>query len=344
VDMSQRSVVIGASAGGVEALKEVVSQLPADLPSPVFVVLHIPPFVASSLPKILTGAGPLPAVHPQDGTLIESGCIYVAPPDHHLLIEDGSVAVKKGPKENRFRPSIDALFRSAAYVYGPRAIGVVLSGALDDGTSGLWSIKRFGGIAIVQQPSQARFESMPRSALEHVAVDYNLPSTEIGALLGRLADEAPVPGITMEPDIKTRMATEGRIAAEGGAFQKGVMELGALTPFTCPECHGALVRISEGKMSRFRCHTGHAYTDSALLEAVMESSGAMLWQVIRSLEESAMLLNHMGRHLQQAGDAARAEIFIEKARELEKRSSAFHADVLNHESLSGDNLGQHPES
>jgi two-component system chemotaxis response regulator CheB len=347
MDISQRAIVIGASAGGVETLKEVVCQLPADLPAPVFVVLHIPPFVASSLPRILAGAGPLRALHPEDGTRIESGCIYVAPPDHHLLIGGGSVAVKKGPKENRYRPSIDVLFRSAAYVYGPRAIGVVLSGALDDGTSGLWSIKQLGGIAIVQQPSQARFESMPRSALEHVAVDYNLPSTEIGTLLGRLASEALVPGtepgIAMGPAIRTRMATEGRIAAEGGAFEKGVMDLGALTPFTCPECHGALVRISEGKMSRFRCHTGHAYTDSALLEAVMESTGAMLWQVIRSLEESAMLLNHMGRHLQQAGDAARAEIFIEKARELEKRSSTFHADVLNHESLSGDNLGQQPE-
>jgi len=285
----------------------------------------------------------LSAVHPQDGTKIEAGCIYIAPPDHHLLIEGSYIAVRKGPKENRFRPSIDALFRSAAYVYGSKAIGVVLSGALDDGMSGLWSIKRLGGITIVQDPNQARFESMPRSALEYVEVDHNLPSMEIGALLGRLAKEQPVSGVEVESEIKARMAKEVQIAAENGAFQKGIMELGTLTPFTCPECHGALVKIAEGKMSRFRCHTGHAYTDNALLEAVMESTGEILWQVIRSLEEGVMLLNHMGQHLHDAGDADRAETFFTKAHEPDKRSKTFHAAVLNHESLSGDNLGQQPE-
>jgi two-component system chemotaxis response regulator CheB len=339
----QRAITIGASAGGIEALKEVVSQIPADLPAPVFVAVHIPPFVASSLPEIISKAGPLPAVHPQDGTKIEVGRIYVAPPDHHLLVDERCIAVKKGPKENRFRPSIDALFRSAAYVCGPRAIGVVLSGALDDGTSGLWSIKRLGGITVVQQPNQARFESMPRSALEYVDIDYNLPSSEIGALLGRLANEHRVSEVAVEPDTKTRMAKEIQIAAENGAFQKGIMELGTLTPFTCPECHGALVKIAEGKMSRFRCHTGHAYTDNALLEAVMETTGEMLWQVIRSLEEGVMLLKHMGQHLQDAGDPTRAKIFFAKAHDIEKRSKTFHAAVLDHESLSGDNLGQKPE-
>ncbi len=340
---SERAIVMGASAGGVETLKEVISQLPADLPAPVFVVLYIPPFVASTLPDILSKAGPLPAVHPRDGARIKNGVSYVAPPDHHLLIEDNHIAVKKGPKENRFRPSIDALFRSAAYVYGPRAIGVVLSGLLDDGTSGLWSIKRLGGTAIVQQPNQARFESMPRSALEYVEVDHNLPSQEIGALLGRLVDEQPGPKVLLEADLEKRMNIEVKIAAEDGAFQKGIMELGTLTPFTCPQCHGALVKIAEGKMSRFRCHTGHAYTDNSLLESVMESTGEMLWQVIRSFEESVMLLKHMGQHLQNAGDLDRAETFFAKSRELERRSKTFHEAALEHESLSGDNLGQQPE-
>ena len=251
--------------------------------------------------------------------------------------------MKKGPKENRFRPSIDALFRSAAHACGPQAIGVVLSGALDDGTSGLWSIKRLGGITVVQRPNEARFESMPRSALEHVEVDHILPSTEIGALLGRLAAEPPPPGVAMEADERTRMEKEVRIAAEDGAYQKGVMEMGKFTPFTCPECHGALVRIAEGKMSRFRGHTGHAYTDSALLEAVMESTGQMLWQVIRSYEEALMLLQHMGRHLEEAGDTGRAAVFFKKASEIEKRSRTFHDATLEHESLSGDNLGQESE-
>jgi two-component system chemotaxis response regulator CheB len=338
--MLQRCIAIGASAGGVEALQDVVSRLPADLPAPVFVVLHISPFVASSLPAILSKAGPLTAVHPQDGAKIEDGCIYVAPPDHHLLIENGSVAVRMGPKENRFRPSIDALFRSAAYIYGSKAIGVILSGALDDGTSGLWSIKRLGGVSIVQEPNQARFESMPLSALNYVEVDHILPSVEIGSLLSRLINDPPDPAEPVTSEIMTLMHKEGQIAAEDDAFQKGIMELGELTPFTCPECKGVLVKIAEGKMSRFRCHTGHAYTDNALLEAVMESTGEMLWQVIRSFEESVMLLNHMGKHLQDSGDDSRAEVFFNKARELGKRASTFHADVLNHESLSGDNLGQ----
>lgn len=235
------------------------------------------------------------------------------------------------------------LFRSAAYVCGPRAIGVVLSGALDDGTSGLWSIKRLGGLTVVQEPKQSRFESMPRSALDYVDADYSLPSSEIGALLGRLVKEHPVPDQAAEAEIKARMGTEVGIATDNSAFQKGVMELGDLTPFTCPACHGALVRIAEGKMSRFRCHTGHAFTDNALLEGVMESTGEMLWQVIRSLEESAMLLSHMGRRLKDAGDDTRAEIFFSKARELVNRSGTFHEDVLRHESLSGDNVGQRGE-
>ncbi len=336
---TQRAIVIGASAGGVPTLQEVVSKLPADLPAPVFVVLHIPPAVASSIPIILSHAGRLPAIHPDDGAKIKAGFIYVAPPDHHLLIEHGSIAVKKGPKENRFRPSIDALFRSAAYVYGPSAIGVILSGMLDDGTSGLWSIKRAGGTAVIQQPEQAQCDVMPRSALAYVEPDYLVPSTEMGALLGRLVQQPVVSRTELEPNLKLRMAKEVQIAREDGAFQKGIMELGTLTPFTCPECHGVLVKIAEGNISRFRCHTGHAFTDSALLEGVMESTGEKLWQVMRSLEEAVMLLDHMGQQLQEAGDTVRAAPFFAKARELENRSTTFRHSVLTHESLSGDNLG-----
>lgn len=338
--MSKWCIAIGASAGGVETLREVVSQLPADLPAPVFVVLHIPPYVASTLPSILESSGPLKVIHPVDGEKIKEGVIYVAPPDHHLLIHKGSVAVKKGPKENRFRPSIDALFRSAAYTYGTGAMGVVLSGALDDGTSGLWSISRLGGVSVVQVPDQARFDSMPRNALEYVDATYQVPSQEIGALIGRVVRQPPASEAVEVEGVKQRMGVEIEIAGEDGAFQKGVMRMGELTPYTCPACHGVLVKIAEGNMSRFRCHTGHAYTDNALLEAVMDTVGGVLWQVIRSLEESVMLLNHMGKNLKEAGDSDRADIFFAKAHSLEKRSATFHSDVLEHEALSGDNLGQ----
>jgi two-component system chemotaxis response regulator CheB len=218
----------------------------------------------------------------------------------------------------------------------------VLSGVLDDSTSGLWSVKHLGGIAIVQLPDQARFDSMPRNAMEYVEVDYSLPSTEIGSLIGRLVMESPMQPVE-DKETRARMEFEGKIAAEDNAFPKAIIDLGTLTPFTCPECHGALVRMFEGKMSRFRCHTGHAYSDSALLQAVMESSGEMLWQVIRSYEESVMLLNHMADHLENAGDQGRSNIFRRKAVDLERRSRTFHAAVLEHESLSGDNLGPLPE-
>jgi two-component system chemotaxis response regulator CheB len=332
------AVVLGASAGGVESLREVVGALPADFPAPVFVVLHIPAYQASSLPEILNFSGVLHACHPEDGAKIETGRIYVAPPDHHLLIERERVVVQKGPKENRFRPSIDALFRSAAYNYGPKAIGVVLSGALDDGTSGLWTIQRLGGTTIVQEPNDARFESMPLSALSQVKVDHTVPAKEIGALLSRLVAVRAPAHKAADVKLRKRVEVELAIAVEGGAFAKGIMEMGELTPFTCPECHGVLVKLKEDKMTRYRCHTGHGYSDSALLEGVMESTGEMLWQVMRSLEEAVMIVEHMARQIENEGDKKRAKVYFRKAQELETRSKMLHEAVHKHESLSGDNL------
>lgn len=330
-------VVMGASAGGVQSLRDVVSRLPGDFAGAVFVVLHMGPSQPSALPAILSRSGPLPACHPRDGQTIEAGHIYVAPPDHHLLVDRGSIAVTKGPKENRVRPSIDALFRSAAYSHGPRAVGVVLSGALDDGTSGLWNIKRMGGRSIVQAPDDASFDSMPLSALAQVEVDHQIPALDMGPLLARLVAAPPAasPG---RDDLTRRLSIELEIAREGGAFQKGIMDVGQLTPFTCPECGGALVKLTEEAATRYRCHTGHAYSDSALLEGVMEATGEMLLMVMRSLEEGVMLVKHMAEQVHVSGDAARAAVFLQKARELEQRSNKFHQLVLDHESLSGDNL------
>jgi two-component system, chemotaxis family, protein-glutamate methylesterase/glutaminase len=336
-----RVVVIGASAGGVESLREVVRQLPADFPAPVLAVLHVPAYQPSSLPGILSSAGPLPASHPDDGTVMKAGHIYVAPPDCHLLVDDDRLVVTKGPRENRFRPSIDALFRSAAYNYGSRVMGVVLSGALDDGTSGLWTIKRLGGIAIVQKPNDARFESMPLSALANVHVDHELPAGDIGTLLVRLVSERRVGGASTADDaLQKRIATELAIAVEGKAFEKGIMDMGELTPFTCPECHGALVRLKENKMTRYRCHTGHGYSDSALLEAVMETTSDMLWQVMRSLEEGVMLLEHMGRHADEGPGGGHGETYFAKARELQARTAQLHDSLKHHEALSGEKLAR----
>lgn len=337
--MAAKCIVIGASAGGFDAVLDIAARLPADLPAPVFVVMHVAAYQPSHLPEILNRAGPLKALHPKDGDRIRSGYIYVAPPDHHLLIDDGHVAVKKGPKESGFRPSIDALFRSAAYSYGPATIGVVLSGALQDGTSGLWSIKRLGGTAIVQDPLDAQYASMPRSALEYVDADYTVKASDVSRLLIRLVNE-PLNKKPGRPDIEQknleeRIAKEVQIAAGTSISPKTVLDLGEFTEFTCPECHGVLVKIQEDKLSRFRCHTGHGFTEDALLEGVMQSTGEMIWEVSRGLNEAVMLLEHMGKHIQEAeGDSTRAEKFLEKARELNKRSARFEEFARENESMS----------
>jgi two-component system chemotaxis response regulator CheB len=219
-------VVVGASAGGMEALQQLVAGLPAGMPASLFIVWHMAPGVRSALPEVLGRAARLPVVTPADGDPIAPGRIYVAPNDHHMLLERGYIRITKGPKENRFRPALDPLFRSAAYVYGPRAIGVVLSGGLDDGTSGLWTIKLRGGTAIVQEPADARVRGMPLSALNAVGVDYKLPAGGIGELLGRLAREDAAAEHAFAENDRGMLEQEIRIAQghdalEGREFASG---------------------------------------------------------------------------------------------------------------------------
>ena len=182
-------IVIGASAGGIWSLTQLVQHLPVDFPAPVFIVIHTSPQYPSCLPDILQASGKLPAVHAVDSTAIEPGRIYVAPPDRHLLVKPEYMRVVLGPKENRFRPAIDPLFRTAASAYGKRVVGVVLSGALDDGTAGLIEIKEQGGVAIVQDPKEALFPYMPESAIKHTEVDHILPVTDIARVLVDLSGE-----------------------------------------------------------------------------------------------------------------------------------------------------------
>src|SRR4051812_7572330 len=228
-------VVVGASAGGMQALEAMAAGLPPDLNAAVFVVWHLAPGVRSMLPIVLSRASGLPAAYPKDGDPIEPGRIYVAPNDHHLLLERGYVRVAKGPKENRFRPAIDPLFRSAAYVYSTRVTGVVLSGALDDGTAGLWAIKMRGGTAVVQDPAEAVHRSMPLSALDNVTIDHTLPAREIGQLLGRLAREPAAPEPILAAEARSRMEAEIKIAREGDSRIENIQQYGELSPFTCPE-------------------------------------------------------------------------------------------------------------
>jgi two-component system chemotaxis response regulator CheB len=332
-------IVIGASAGGFEALKKLVAALPSDLPASLFVVWHMSPDVRGVLPQVLSKFGTLPAEHAVDKEPIVPGRIYVAPPNFHLLVERGRVRVTKGPKENRFRPAVDPLFRSAAYAYGQRVIGVILSGALDDGTSGLWLVKHLGGLGVAQDPLDAEIASMPENAIREVDVDYIVPVDELADLLVRLTSE---PLEASEVVMKENSQTEFEIktAAEDSAFESGITKFGSLTPFTCPDCHGVLFELKDGPRSRFRCHTGHAFSSDSLLTTVTENIEDSLWNAIRGIEESVMLLNHMGEHLANRNETHLATLYFKKAHEALDRADFIRRAVMDHERLSNDSLRQ----
>lgn len=302
-------IVIGASAGGFEALKKLVANLPMDFAASIFIVWHISPDIRGVLPQVLNRAATVNAAHAYDGEPITPNRIYVAPPDRHLLVEQGKIRVTHGPKENRFRPAVDPLFRSAAYAYGSRVIGVVLSGALDDGTAGLWTIKNHGGLAVVQNPLDAEVPSMPESAIREVEVDYVAPISEMADLLVHLSREeiSETSQKVMDDDEKTEI--EIKIAAEDGAFESGIMKFGKLTPYTCPECHGVLSALNDDKLMRFRCHTGHAYSADSLLATITETIEDGLYSAMRGIEESVMLLNHLGDHFAEANQTRLAALY-----------------------------------
>ena len=334
--LTHRLVVIGASAGGMRPLLDLVAGLPVDFPAAVCVVMHIPAYAPSFLPDILSRAGPLPALQPADGEAVLPGRIYCALPDHHLLVEDGKFRVTKGPKENRVRPAIDALFRSAAYGEGPGVIGVILSGLLDDGTSGLWAIKHFSGTTVIQHPEDAEYDSMPQSALNQVEIDHNLPARDLAALLVRLTAE-PIRRpweVEVDEDARKRMEIEISIASSAHAFRKGVMTFGKVTPQTCPECGGVLVEIKEGGFTRYRCHTGHAYSGDTLLVSVTEAVEDKLWSTMRALEEASMLLDNTGQEYEKAGNLRLARQYAQAAIQMENRTRLIFENVTQNRSLS----------
>jgi two-component system, chemotaxis family, protein-glutamate methylesterase/glutaminase len=330
-------IVVGASAGGVAALKDFIKGLPEDFNGSIFIVLHMPPYAKSMLPKILSKAGPLDAVESKDGESIRPGTIYVAPNDHHLILESGDkIVVKRGPKENRFRPSIDALFRSAAYVYGSRVIGIILSGLLNDGVSGLWTIKQHGGIAVIQDPKDAEQPQLPENVLEYVHVDYIVSTADMAPLIAGMVKKPP-PERHKLPEEELRMLKkEIVIATKDNAFEMGIMNMGEITPFTCPQCHGALVRLVEGKLIRFRCHTGHAYTASSLLSEATESVESMLWQSMRGMEEIVMLLENIAEHFEEMESPDAAALFKEKAEGAANRARIIHDSIFRQEQYSED--------
>lgn len=284
----QGVVAIGASAGGVEALSNLAAGLSPDVPYAYLMVLHVPAGAPSILARIIDRSGPLPAVAAQRGAALEPGRIYVGVPDRHLLVADHRVLLTQGPTENGHRPAINALFRSVALNFGPRAIGVLLSGVLDDGVLGLGAIRSRGGTTIGQSPEDALFPAMPTNAVDASVVDRQSPAAGIGAVLKELSHRE-IEDSDMERD--SAMELENRIAMMSRfATDFDTEKLGSPSGYTCPDCNGSLVSVSEGN---FRCQVGHAWTAEALLGARdTELEGAM-WIAVRSLQEKARLARGM---------------------------------------------------
>lgn len=323
------TIVIGASAGGVQALSTLVSQFPPNLPAAVFIVLHVPSDVPSLLPSILARESRLTVAHAVNGDLIKRGTIYVAPPDYHLLIEDGQVKLVHGPKENLHRPSIDALFRSAARWAGPRTIGVVLTGARDDGRTGMRAIKQRGGIAIVQDPHEAPFPSMPLSVMQDIKVDYSLPLKQIAPLLNKLSHE------TAEEEgrytVRDEIEIEARITEqemESDELIASVEKLGRISRLTCPDCHGALWEIHDDEMLRYRCHVGHAFSAESLSEGQSQMLEVALWSAVRALEEKMMLAKRIVERARKANHIRAARLFERRARQAEEHSYTLRQLLL----------------
>lgn len=279
-------VVIGASMGGVQALRQIAADLPADFPAPVLMVLHIGRH-QSVLPGLLKPKHGRQAVHAFHGASLERGQILIAPPDRHMLVERGRIRLSHGPKEHFSRPAIDPLFRSVALSHGSGAIGIILTGGLDDGTAGLQAIKACGGIAVVQDPSEALEPSMPLSALRHVVVDHNVPLRRIVEVCASIVAQPPPPP---QAPIPADLRHEHNLAMNDGEPMAHLPAIAKPSTFVCPDCHGALWELNDVAPMRFRCHTGHAYTLRTLQHAQSQATDESLWSAFRALQEQKLLL------------------------------------------------------
>ncbi|MEH1800810.1 MAG: chemotaxis protein CheB [Nostoc sp.] len=322
-------IVIGTSAGGLKALGAIVGTLPTSIDAVVFIVQHLAADKPSILPKILADVSSLPASHPSDGEPIQKGRIYVAPPDHHLLVNLGSMRVVRGPQENRFRPAIDALFRSAARAYGSRVVGVVLTGYLDDGTVGLQAVKKRGGVAIVQDPKEAEYPSMATSALRYVKVDHCLPLAEIPDLLVQLskqpaAQEETYP-MTEEIEVESQIAEQQMNTQE---LLKNVEAIGTRTTYTCPECNGSIWQIGKSEPVRFRCHIGHSFTANVFLSEQTQNIETALWSAVRAMEEKVTFSRQMSERMKNYNLESAAAKYEDHAKSLDAEVSLIRGIIL----------------
>lgn len=304
-------IVIGASAGGIPAVKSLLGGLGPAIDAAFFVVLHLSlDSDAKEIAAIFQRAGTLVCEVAADGMEFERGHLYLAPPDHHLMLERGRMQVTSGAYENKYRPSIDVLFRSAAVGFGNRVVGIVLTGMLEDGTSGMSAIKRCGGTCIVQEPSEAQFQAMPQSVLNNVVVDYQAALAEIPGLIGEITNGSLPPEVEVPDELRVEVAITMRMVSTIDDLEK----IADRTDFVCPDCGGGLWAVRNDPEYRYRCHTGHTYTEKLLERLQREKLEESVWVSIRMLEEKANLLKLMaGRPPLSGAATSRYQLRIDEA-------------------------------
>lgn len=317
-------VVIGGSAGSVGPLRAILSSIPPDFPAVIVVVLHVPSDSTGIFNTVAAASASLPVHAAKDGMMLERGNIYLGVPNFHLIIQDGILRLGSGPRENLVRPAIDPLFRSAAASHGPRAIGVVLSGMLNDGADGLRAIKRCAGIALVQSPSDSAASEMPLAALEATSVDLSTEAEHLGAAILRHVNEKVEPGAKVDHDI----LVEIEIALGSRYNSLLAAEISRPVPLTCPDCGGVLSQVNTARPLRFRCQVGHSYTSKTLLHAKEGSVDEAVRVALRIVEERAELVGRMGKDASEAGRTGMAEMYEGRAAEYRRYADTLRAAVL----------------
>ncbi|SER11129.1 two-component system, chemotaxis family, response regulator CheB [Faunimonas pinastri] len=325
-------VVIGGSLGSGPVLKQLVADLPKDLPASIFIATHVPTHGADFLSDVLSSRSALPLTRAVDGQAIERGHIYLAVPDRHLLLIDGTIRLGEGPRENMTRPAVDPLFRSAALSYGPRAIGVVLTGMLNDGASGLHAIKSCGGTAVVQHPLDAQADQMPLAALQATEVDHVAPASRLPNLIAELVGSRAGPALTPPPELELEI----RIAAGARLGSAALREIATPSALSCPDCHGVLSEVDGAHPLRFRCQIGHSYTAEVLASRAEEVNEAVRI-AMRVMEERVTLVERMAADARQTGRTAVAELYESRAEEYRG-----YANTLREAAIASLRLGKDP--
>jgi two-component system, chemotaxis family, protein-glutamate methylesterase/glutaminase len=328
--VSNRDIIaIGTSAGGVEALLYIAKRLPRDFPACILVTIHLSRQARSSLDDILSQNGPLPAKFASRGEVVKKGHIYLAPPDHHLLLDTNHILLGEGPRENNARPAIDPMLRSVAVCCGPRAVGVVLTGTLGDGASGLWALGQCSGSTVVQDPQDAAFAEMPMTAVSRAGPHHIVTLADMPRLLESLAHQAIGMPVVVPRSIKYEVEI-----AKGGQYAMNEMDnIGQRSVLACPDCGGVMWEIDEGELVRYRCHVGHTYAAELMSVALDENLRRALASAQRALEERVALAHKLQRQAVASGHRLLAETWAQKAQEFERETKIIRESVQRMERL-----------